>query len=133
MMETLEMLRDKYLGLSQGYNDPKENERCRRIAEKVSEALYLLKKAATARLMTPADFEGNPNVDADGFLPCWCETTQSYDEVTCARLGFKEPTTFSGWTTIDRDDLADKEEQEKGLRYWTKRPTRQQMEATPWE
>lgn len=84
------------------------------------------------RLVTVEDFDDNPDVDQDGYLPAWCETTQSYDEATGALMGL-EGCTFSGWGTIERSDLTCDEDFGKGLRYWTARPSVEQMMETPWE
>ena len=73
----------------------------------VLDALALL-KAQEPRLVTEKDFE---NADAYGYIPAWCETKDDlYCE--CIMVGALE---------------------EEGCRYWTSKPTKEQMEALKWE
>jgi hypothetical protein len=74
----------------------------------VDSALALL-KAQEPRLVEPNDFE---NADDFNWLPAWCE----------------ERTGAGYWEMILPDAL-----DEKDVRYWTGRPTQEQMEATPWQ
>jgi hypothetical protein len=67
-------------------------------------------KAQEPRLVTIDDFKG---ADEYGWLPAWCEQ-QTDGAVYCECI------------------LADALK-EKGIRYWTSRPTDEQREATPWQ
>ena len=68
-----------------------------------------LLEAETPRLLTAEDFDEGASV------PCWKEP--------------KSPTRRHGWAVIVYGKwLADRDV----ARYWTARPTDEQMEATPW-
>lgn len=71
-----------------------------------------LLKAQEPRIVTEADFK---NADEAGFIPAWCEekdTAEVYCE--CISIGALEDAKFGH------------------MRWWTSRPTDEQMEATPW-
>lgn len=77
-----------------------------------------LLKAQEPHVMTKRDFENNPMVDENGSLPAFVE----YREMN----GIARP--VDGWGVINRpwvDGYNDR-------RFWTSRPTDEQMEATPW-
>lgn len=77
------------------------------------------------RLMMEKDWDDNPNVDADGFLPCWIEFTAEERANIQEDLGQNyEP---DGWDTCKQEEL-----KEKSFRLWNGRPTKKQMEETPW-
>lgn len=78
------------------------------------DAITLL-EAEKPRLLQAADFQAE-DADGGGAIPCWKEP--------------KSPTRRRGWAVIVYGKwLAD-----NGLvRYWTGKPTEEQMEATPWE
>ena len=69
------------------------------------------------RLLTCADFDANPMLDDDGRLPCWCE------DLICD----------SGWTAVSVGGVLPDHIKANGCRYWTSRPTKEQMEVEPWE
>lgn len=71
-----------------------------------ADALALLKEQEP-RLVTEKDFE---NADAYGYIPAWCETK---DDLYCECI------------VVGALD-------EEGCRYWTSKPTKEQMEVTPW-
>lgn len=73
-----------------------------------AEAFALL-KAQEPRLVEPNDFE---NADDFNWLPAWCE----------------ERTGAGYWEMILPGAL-----DEKDVRYWTGRPTDEQMEKEPWK
>jgi hypothetical protein len=75
----------------------------------VANWLEELLKAQEPRLVEPNDFE---NADDFNWLPAWCE----------------ERTGAGYWEMILPDAL-----DEKDVRYWTGRPTQEQMEATQWQ
>lgn len=75
-----------------------------------------------ARLLTVEDWTvgNNPDIDSDGCLPCWAEYANNPNG--------------SGWyyccfSDVDKTD----EDYDPKARYWTKRPTKEQMANTPWE
>lgn len=67
-----------------------------------------LAKAQEPRLVTIDDFEG---ADEFGWLPAWCEEYAGAVYCECILV----------------DAL-----KEKGIRYWTRKPTDEQREAIPW-
>ena len=81
-----------------------------KIAQKAIAKLKALSKAQEPRLVTIDDFEG---ADEYGWLPAWCEQ-QMDGAVYCECI------------------LADALK-EKGIRYWTSRPTYEQREKVKWE
>lgn len=80
----------------------------------IRDALALL-KGQEARVVTTADFENNPNLDDGGHLNVWEE--------------YKDGTRYR-WNTINVNDVRAFTDIH---RYWTSRPTPEQMRDTPWE
>jgi len=66
------------------------------------------------RVVTTADFENNPNLDDGGHLNVWEE--------------YKDGTRYR-WNTINVNDVRAFTDIH---RYWTSRPTPEQMRAVPW-
>ena len=85
-------------------------------AEAIECAIEML-KAQEPRLLTPDDFNDNPDRDTYGNLPCWLES--------------REPLVASAWNRWNEDDFI--RPQTRNFRPWTSRPTDAQREATPWE
>lgn len=79
-----------------------------------ADALALLKEQE-ARVVTTADFENNPNLDDGGHLNVWEE--------------YKDGTRYR-WNTINVNDVRAFTDIH---RYWTSRPSPEQMRDTPWE
>ena len=77
-----------------------------------------------ARLLTQEDFANNPDVDEGGYLPAWVEYEDAEREKTLALL---DVVITDGWVAAGLENLDDLH-----VRYWNKRPTPEQMEATPW-
>lgn len=71
-------------------------------------------KVQEPRVMTPEDFENNPNVDQYGCLPCWME--------------YREEPKWDGWAEATVHTCV-----EYGRRPWTSRPTDAQRESIPWQ
>lgn len=67
------------------------------------------------RVVTTADFENNPNLDDGGHLNVWEE--------------YKDGTRYR-WNTINVNDVRAFTDIH---RYWTSRPTPEQMRETKWE
>ena len=88
--------------------------------EMYTEAIALL-KAQEPRLLTADDFVNNPDVDHDGFLPAWIEYRRDGD---WDEYWEGQP---DEWGVCRADRLV-----YETMRYWTSRPTKEQMEATPW-
>lgn len=64
------------------------------------------------RIVTEADFE---NADETGFIPAWCEEKDAGEVYCeCISIGALEDAKFGR------------------VRWWTSRPTDEQMEAVPW-
>lgn len=82
--------------------------------EATRDALALL-EGEEPRLVTTADFENNPNLDDGYHLNVWEEYK---DGARC------------GWDTINVNDVRAFTDLR---RYWTSRPTPEQMANTPWE
>lgn len=79
-----------------------------------NDALALMKEQE-ARVVTTADFENNPNLDDGGHLNVWEE--------------YKDGTRYR-WNTINVNDVRAFTDIH---RYWTSRPTPEQMRETKWE
>lgn len=69
------------------------------------------------RLITEADFH-SANADDGGAIPCWKEP--------------RIPQRRSGWTAVVYGKWLEDSITWGAARYWTSRPTKEQMEATPW-
>lgn len=87
---------------------------CNAINVYCNDALALLKEKMP-RLVTTADFENNPNLDDGYHLNVWEEYK---DGARC------------GWDTINVNDVRAFTDLR---RYWTSRPSPEQMAKTPWE
>ena len=72
-----------------------------------------LLKAQEPRITTEKDFENNPSVDENGYLPAYCEKID-------------RPI---GWMAIHKGYIGAR----KDIRYWTGKPTDEQREAVKWE
>ena len=67
--------------------------------------------------MTVNDFDYNTDIDVEGYLPAWRETKDdSFDD---------------GWHAVDREDV--QYAATVNQRFWTCKPTDEQMEATSWD
>lgn len=84
--------------------------------------VVVLLKAQEPHLLTTDDFENNPNVDHDGFLPAWIEYRRDGD---WDEYWEGQP---DEWGVCRADRLF-----YETMRYWTSRPTKEQMEAVKWE
>ena len=82
----------------------------------LGDAISLL-KSQEPRLLTVDDFKDNPDVDICGYLPCWVEPNPHNDAAT------EKP----GWGLVSVGQIG-------GVyhRYWTGKPTQEQMEAAKW-
>jgi len=69
--------------------------------------------AQEPHIITKKDFENNPNVDENGYLPAYCEKID-------------RPI---GWMAIHKGYIGAR----KDIRYWTGKPTVEQREAVEWE
>ena len=69
------------------------------------------------RLYTISDFEDNPDVDIEGYLPCWVEPNPKSD------AGCEKP----GWGLVRAGQIGGHYH-----RHWNGRPTQDQMDETPW-
>lgn len=70
-------------------------------------------KAQEPHIITKKDFENNPSVDENGYLPAYCEKID-------------RPI---GWMAIHKGYIGVR----KDIRYWTGKPTADQREAVKWE
>ena len=64
-------------------------------------------------IITKKDFENNPNIDENGYLPAYCEKID-------------RPI---GWMAIHKGYIGAR----KDIRYWTGKPTAEQRKAVEWE
>ena len=89
-----------------------------KIAQKAIAKLKALSKAQQPRLLTVDDFKNNSDVDICGYLPCWVEPNPYNDAAT------EKP----GWGLVSVGQIG-------GVyhRYWTGKPTQEQMEAMKWD
>ena len=85
-----------------------------------ADALVLL-KAQEPRLITVKDFENNPNVDHNESLPAWIEYKRDEDWSEYWEDQSDE------WGICRKDSII-----YKSMRYWTSRPSKEEMEAIPW-
>lgn len=76
------------------------------------DALDLLKEQEP-HIITKDDFNNNPSVDENGYLPAYCEKID-------------RPI---GWMAIHKGYIGAR----KDIRYWTGKPTEEQREAVKWE
>lgn len=102
--------------LSQMYI-PAFGEEEKQAIDKAIEALT----AQEPRLMAENDFENNPDVDHDGFLPAWIEYRRDGD---WNEYWEGQP---DEWGVCRADRLV-----YGSMRYWTSRPTDAQREKEPW-
>lgn len=87
---------------------------CARIA---SEALELI-KAQEPRLIVKEDFDNHQLVDEYGYMPVWREEKETRELVCeCVLIGCLDP---------------EPEDYKWPYRYWTAKPSKELMEATPW-
>lgn len=86
------------------------------------DALELL-KTQEPRVMTSTDFENNPNADEEGYIPVWVEYNR--------KNGWEEwwDDQPDEWAVLKTATVTNS----GSRRYWTGKPTKQQMEATPWK
>ena len=82
------------------------------------QAIALL-KAQEPHLLAEGDFIDNPRCDRNGCLPVWVE----YRTGHCGWTKTSAETMYVGMFSRGRQKY----------RYWTDKPTMEQMEATPWE
>ena len=89
-------------------------------------------KAREPRLLTAEDFENNPDIDPQGYLPCWVECGPK--EIAMAvREGLVEPgEDVDGWTAASAADMPGGKYYNPNVRYWTSRPTDARRAAVPW-
>lgn len=85
-----------------------------RVRTDLLQTVVWLLKAQEPRVVTPSDFENNPDLDSLGYL-------NVYEE-------YKDGTR-SGWNTISVNDVRSFTDIR---RYWTSRPTDEQREAVKW-
>jgi len=88
-------------------------------AHKMFDDAIALLKEYEPRLLTKEDFAGNPRCDKNGNLPVWIE----YRSGNCGWTSTSAETMYAGMYAWGRQKY----------RYWTGKPTKEQMEATPWE
>lgn len=88
----------------------------------VKDELDAMEKAQEPRLITVKDFENNPNVDHDGFLPAWIEYRRDGD---WDEYWEGQP---DEWGVCKEDRIV-----YESMRYWTSRPTDEMRRETPWE
>lgn len=98
---------------------------CGKVMEWLDEALDKL----TPRLLTVDDFKDNPDVDAEGHLPCWVEYNARGREEMLELGILADGEDPNGWTFIRRGGL---DERRDTQRYWTGRPDALLMRSTPW-
>lgn len=85
-----------------------------------------------ARLLTVADFEGNPEVDGQGFLPCWAECNEA-ETAQAVAAGIIEPgECIDGWTEAKVDEMPGGARHNPNVRLWTARSGDDQRKSIPW-
>jgi len=100
---------------------------------RVVEERDALRKAREPRLLTAADFADNPDVDEHGFLPCWVECNE-IEIASAIKNGIIVPgETVDGWTEVSLRDMPGGDFYNPNVRCWTRRPSPEQKEETPWE
>lgn len=78
-------------------------------------------KAQEPRLLTFEDFDNNPEVDSKGRLPAWVEHNWKGGPSL----------TDDGYAAITKQEMENWDR--SFIRWWTSRPSKEQMEAIPWE
>lgn len=86
--------------------------------------LRQMEEGTSARLLMPSDWKENPDLDVTGELPAWVEWSSATKKDICFEGS-------DGWACMCIDEYIDLVEW--GGRAWNKRPTKEQMETTPWE
>ena len=81
-----------------------------------AKAALALLKAQEPHLLTKDDFNDNPNMDEQGFLPVWRE--------------YKDNDIFDGWDCVQIYSIA---RQGDGCRMWTSKPSDELMKKVKWE
>lgn len=98
---------------------------------RIRDAIVLL-EAQEPRLLTAEDFESNPNVDNDGNLPCWVECNEK-ETASAIKAGIiVAGESIDGWTETDVKSMPGQEYHNPNVRYWTGRPSAEQMAAVKW-
>ena len=87
----------------------------------LKDALALL-KAQEPHIVTIADYENNPNVDKDGNLAVWRESRHLNG------IAYHN----DGWVILNRNRVEGWFNSEM-IRFWTSRPTDEQMEKVKWD
>ena len=85
------------------------------------DAIALL-KAQEPHIVTIADYENNPNVDKDGNLAVWRESRHLNG------IAYYN----DGWVILNRNRVEGWFNSEM-IRFWTSRPTDEQMEKVKWD
>ncbi len=88
--------------------------------------------SAPARPLTAADYDGNPDIDDAGFLPCWVECDDVERSNAVGHGIIKPGETIDGWSEARREEMPGGSNYNPHVRLWTSKPTRKQMEETPW-
>lgn len=83
---------------------------------------------AEARLVRPADFVENPDMDQEGLLPVWIEYSPEGRRTVSKAIDCPEDELFDGWDTARLDYLAEDDTSRK----WTGRPSEELRARTPW-
>ena len=88
--------------------------------EMLESAKALIERQAP-RLITFEDFDNNPDVDSKGRLPAWVEHNWKSGPSL----------TDDGYAAVTKQE---RENWDRSfIRWWTSRPSKEQMEAIPWE
>ena len=100
---------------------------------RVVEERDALRKAREPRLITAADFADNPDVDDRGYIPCWVECNE-IEIASGIKNGIIVPgETVDGWTEVSLRDMPGGDFYNPNVRYWTRKPSQEQREETPWQ
>lgn len=83
----------------------------------IKDLIAQIKRLENARLITVSDFT---DADEDGYIPCWQEYRKSSHDASVLLADCICKSTF-----LEADPYL--------LRWWTKRPTGQQMKNMPWK
>lgn len=101
--------------------------------EKIKAERDALLEKQEPRLMVAKDFEDNPNVDGDGYLPCWIECNEIEVERAIRFGAIQEGETLDGWTEVSKAELLPTDlSYNPNVRHWTARPSEEQRRKTPW-